>query len=121
MLYNVVLVSAVQEHESVICIHLALPSTASLPTPTHPFILTDPGAELPVLYSSFLPATYFTWGSVYMSKLLSRFVPPSPSPAGSTSPFSVLVSLFLLCKQVHQYHFSRFHMYVNTYFSLSDL
>ena len=42
----------------------------------------------------------------------------------STSPFSMSVSVFLPCKPVHLYHFSRFHIYVLIYdicFSLSDL
>ena len=33
----------------------------------------------------------------------------TPSPV-STSPFSTSVSLFLSCSQVHQHHFSRFHI-----------
>ena len=52
-------------------------------------------------------------GSVYMSVLLSQFIPPSPSPAGSTSPLSMSASLFLPCKQDHQYHFSKFHQSVS--------
>ena len=47
--------------------------------------------------------------------LLSQFVPPSPSPAVSTSPFSMSASLFLPYKQVHQYHSSTFHIYVLMY------
>ena len=49
----------------------------------------------------------------------SQFVPPSPSPAGSTSPFSTFVSLFLPWNYFPQYHFSRFYIYVliqNSYF-----
>ena len=41
-----------------------------------------------------------------MSVLISRFVPPPLSPL---CPLSV--SLFLPCKYVPLYHFSRFHMY----------
>ena len=54
--------------------------------------------------------------------LLSQVLPLS-LPAVSTSLISVSVSLFLPCKQVQQYHFSRLHMYALTYnicFSLSD-
>ena len=47
--------------------------------------------------------------------LLSQFVPPSPSPAEYTSPFSMSASLFLPCEQVDQYYFSRFHMYTLIY------
>ena len=47
---------------------------------------------------------------VHTSVLLSPFVPPSPSPAVFTGPFSTSASLFLPCKEVHQDHFSRFYM-----------
>ena len=58
-----------------------------------------------------------------MFQLLSQSVQSSPSPAVSTSLFSMSVSL-LLYKEVHQYHLSRFHIYTfiyNVCFSLSDL
>ena len=45
-------------------------------------------------------------------------------PLVSIRLFSTSVPLFLPCKQVHLYHFSRFHIYVLIYdicFSLSDL
>ena len=63
-------------------------------------------------------------GSVYRSMLFSRFIPPSLSPAASTSLLSTSVTLFLPSKQVHLYHFSRFYIYVFIYdmcFSLPDL
>ena len=47
-------------------------------------------ADLPVLCSCFPLAIYFTFGSVYMSILLSHFVPAYPSPS--------------LCPQVHSLH-----------------
>ena len=50
------------------------------PPPPAPGV-TENQAGLPVLYSSFPLAGYFTHGSVYVSTLLSQFVPPSPSPA----------------------------------------
>ena len=84
-------------------------------------VIIESQAGFPVLYS-FPLAICFTHGSVYLSMLLSQFVPPFCSPAVSTSPFSTSVSLFLPYKQVHQYHFSRFHIHVlihNMYFSLS--
>ena len=40
-----------------------------------------PGTEFPVLYSRFPLVIYFTQGSVYMSILISQFVPPSPPPS----------------------------------------
>ena len=74
--------------------------------------------------------TRLTWLStaqhsrVYMSMLLSQCIPLFASHAVSTSPFSTSVSLFLPCKQAHQYHFSRVHICALTYdicFSLPDL
>ena len=44
-----------------------------------PLVITAHQAELPVLYSSFPLAMYFTHGSVYMSILISQLIPPCPS------------------------------------------
>ena len=53
--------------------------------------ITEHQAELPVLYSNFPLAVYFIPGSVYMSRLISQFIPPSPSPHPmSTYPFLCL-------------------------------
>ena len=80
------------------------------------------------LDSSFLLVIYFIHISVYMSIPISQFIPPQPtphfSPLVSIRLISTSVSLFLPCKPVHLYHFSRFHIYALTYdicFSLSDL
>ena len=78
------------------------------------------------LYSRFLLVIYFIHISVYMSIPVSRFIPPTPHfpTLVSIRLFSTSVSLFLLCKPVHLYHFSRFHIYALIYdicFSLSDL
>ena len=83
MLCNVVLLLAIQQHESAIRIHMSSPSLASLPTPS-------PGchrawAEIPVLYNNFPLAICFTYGNTYVFMLLSPFVPPSLSPTMSTS------------------------------------
>ena len=53
-------------------------------------VVTKHGADLPGLCRCFPLAVYFTFGSVYMSMLLSHFVPACPSP----SP----------CPQVHSLH-----------------
>ena len=53
----------------------------------------------------------FTHGNVYVSMLLSQFVPPSSSPSASTSLFSMSASVLLPCRQFHQYHLSGFHIY----------
>ena len=59
------------------------PSGTSLPSPTpsHPSRLSqNTWFELPVLYSKFPLAIYFTHYNVNVSMLLSQFIPPSPSP-----------------------------------------
>ena len=67
---------------------MSLPLTSPSP-PSHPSGLSqNTGAELPVLYSSFPLAIYFTHGSVYFSKLVSLFIPPLSSPTVSTSLLS---------------------------------
>ena len=51
-----------------------------------------------VSYSNFPLTIYFTLGGVYISMPLSQFIPPSPFPTVSTSPFSMSVSLLMPCK-----------------------
>ena len=51
------------------------------------------------------------WTTItYTLMLLFQFIQPSPSLSVSTSPFSTSASLFMSCEQVHQCHFSRFHI-----------
>ena len=68
--------------------------------------------ELPISHSQFSLAICFTYGSVYVSMLLSRFVPFCASPTVSTSLLSMSASPLLPSKQVHQYLLSRFHIHV---------
>ena len=92
---------------------MPLPSSTFLPSPTpfHPARLSQSTS-----LSSLLLAICFTHGNVYISVLASQFTPPSPSPSESISSlFSKSVSLFLPSKQVHRYHFSRFHIYALIY------
>ena len=73
----------------------------------------------------------FIYITVYMSIPISQFIPPPPAQPPPCFPplvcirlFSTTVSLFLPCKPVHLYHFSRLHTYAliyDIYFSLSDL
>ena len=79
--------------------------------------------ELPVLYRRFSWVIYLIHSSVHILVPIHTR-PLSPYPKGSTHLFSTSVSLFLPCKQVQLYHFSRLHMYALIYdvcFSLSDL
>ena len=72
LLYNVVLVSAVQQCESATCTHTSPPSWASLPPSVPPLWgITEHQAELPALHGRFPLAVYFTHGSVNMSVLPS--------------------------------------------------
>ena len=90
------LVSAVQQRESTICIHIFPPSWTSLP-PSHP--LGHPRAPswapcviqpLPISY------IYITICNVYMSMLLSKFSTPSPSLCIYMSILNVCVSISAL-------------------------
>ena len=83
------LVSAVQQRESVIIIlYICSPSWASLSFP-HPTlqIISEHQAELCVLYISFPLAVCFAQESVYMSVLPFPFIPRSPSSTVSMSPY----------------------------------
>ena len=54
----------------------------------------------------------------------SLFIPPSLFPAVYTKSVPYVCILFLPCKQVHQYHFSRLHIYALIYdisFCLFDI
>ena len=105
-------------HEWVIILYIYVyiypPSGASIPPPILPLQgITKHQAELPVSYSSFPLVIYFKYDRVYLSMILSQFILPSPSPAVSTCHFSTYVFPFLLCKWVHQYRFSKFHIYMH--------
>ena len=72
---------------------------------------------------SFLLVTGFTHDRLCMSRLLSQFVPHSPSHTIVT-PSLFSPSPFPSYRSGHQYHFSRSHMYAlisDICFSLSDL
>ena len=100
-----------------IYIYIYISPLFSLSPPRSPplSVITEHQAELLVLCSYFPRASYLTHGSVYMSRLLSQSVPPSPSPTTSTNLFSMSASPFLLCKHDQQYSFPRFHIYALMY------
>ena len=67
---------------------------------------------------------FYTWYCMNVNTTLSIHPTLSFPYLVSTSLFCTSVSLFLSCKWVHQYHFSRFRMYVlicDICFSLSNL
>ena len=78
-------------------------SLLSLSTAIPPLqVITEHRAELPVLYSSFPLAIYFTHGHVHMPVLLSQFVTPS---------------LPTLCSQVRSLHLHLYSCSANKFIS----
>ena len=73
--YSVVLVSAVQQSESAVCIHPCPPSWTSVNPATHLFCLSEHQAELPVLYSTFPLALCFIHG-LHICQSVSQFILP---------------------------------------------
>ena len=83
-----------------VCIYPHIPSLLGLP-PTLPIpplqVVTKHRADLPVRCSCFPVAIYFTSGSVYMSMLLSHFVPVYPSPSLCPQVLSLHLHLYSCC------------------------
>ena len=118
LLYNVVLVYAVQESESVIYIHIhALCS--GFPATSIPLLqaITEPHAELPLESSSVLLASYFTQDSVYMSSPISQLTQPLPQSPCSHVCSLVSVSLFLTL--FHFFLIHHFKLFLHFSYSLS--
>ena len=102
--------SAIQQHASAANAHVPPPAAHPTGLGHHRARSSRAGQRVP-------------WWCTHVSAN-SQFVPPSPSPAPFTSPFSTSVSIFLPCKEVHQYHFSRLYIYVlicDICFSLTSL
>ena len=113
-----------QTSHKYIYVYICPPSSAPFPLISPLQVIADCQTRFPVLHSNFQLAMYLTHDNVYISVLLSQFFPPSPCPAVSTGLSSTSPFPFLPCKQLHQYHFSRLHIYALIYgicFSLSDL
>ena len=98
------------------------PTSTPPPTPIPLlWVITQHQAELPVFYSRFSLAIYFTHGSIYTSILFSQFFPLSPSPHVHMPILYISISIPAL-KIGSSVHFSRFHIYALIYdicFSLS--
>ena len=80
LLYNIMLVSAMHQHESAIGIHMSPPSWNSLPLPTPSHPLDCQRAQFESWVMQPVPAGCLICGSVRVSVLLAPFVPPSPPP-----------------------------------------
>ena len=80
LLYNIMLVSAIHQHESVIGVHMSLPSWTSFPPPipSHPLwchrVSDSSTLHLP---ANFHLLSNFTYGNACGSMLLIQFFPPS--------------------------------------------
>ena len=97
----------------------------TLPIPPF-YVVAKHQVDLPMLCSCFPLAIYFTFGSVYMSMLLSHFAPAYPSPSKCPQVHSLRLRLYSCPapRFIRTIFFLRFHIYVLTYgvsFSLSDL
>ena len=117
------------------CMYTYIPSLLSpVPTPpSHPsrwsqstklssLCYAAASHQLSVLHMEVYGSVYNPHGSVYATPI-SKFFPTSLSPALFTCPFSKPAFLFLPCKQVHLYRFSKFYIYAlihDVCFSLSD-
>ena len=123
------MVYAIHQCESAIGMYTCVSSLFnSSPTslPTHPSRSSTALHQLwvPCIIHQTSTGYLFTYGNVYVSMLFSQIIPPFPFPIESKSLFFMCVSPLLPCKSFHQYHLSRFHVYVFIYnicLSLSDL
>ena len=91
--------NTIQQPESAISIHISPPSCMSPPSlPLHPTPLGCHRALgwAPCVIQQFLLAFYFTYVNVYVSMLLSQFVPPSPSSVVSTNLFFIYMYPFFI-------------------------
>ena len=90
-------------------------------------VVTKHRADLPVLCSCFPLVICFTFRSVYMSMLLSHFIPayPSPSPCPQVHSLHLrLIPVLPLGSSEPFFFFFRFHIYVLAYsicFSLEEI
>ena len=125
------LLSAVEQSESAICIHIYPYPLPLAPSSHPPYLPPLGGHKAPSWFPcamQLLPTSYFTCGSVYMSILPSRLIPASPSPhhlksipyvcvfipvlpLGSSEPFSFEFHIYVLA------HGNCFSL---TYFPLHD-
>ena len=103
LLYRILLFSVKHQHESAIGVHRSSSSWNSLssPSPSHLSKLF----ELPDTYNKSLLAIYFAHDNVSFCVTLYIHLTLS-------SPLPMSISLFFI---IHQYHHSRFHIYVCQY------
>ena len=126
MLYNVVLVSAAQQHKSVIIIYICpLPLEPSSPPPSTPlYVITECQAGLPVLYTASYQL-FILHTRAYICKCYSLSLSRPLLPWLSTQVRSLCLHLYACpANRLISVIFLDFHMYTLIYdicFSLSDL
>ena len=126
LLYRILLFSVIYQQESAIDTPMSPPSWISL--------LSSSQSHLSILLqspcvSSLSHMANFHWLSIVHMLLcfhvsLSIYLTLSLLPSSCVHLFSKSVFPLLLCKQIHQYHLSRFHIYTlvyDIYISFSDL
>ena len=93
-------VSAIHQCKSVIITYVYIYTHTYLHPHSTPLRCHSTSGWAPFLCSSssLLLSIYLTHDSIYVSILFSQFASLSPSPTVSTSPFSMPMSSFILCK-----------------------
>ena len=123
MLYNIVVVFAIHQHESPtgdMCVSI-------FELHSHlPLLFIPLGCPRALGLSALLHASSLHWSSILhmVSMLFSQIISPLPSPTESKSLFFASVSLLLPCVYDHHYHLSKFHIHAFIFsigVSLSDL
>ena len=107
-------------------VHMCPPIPNPLPTsfPTLSlWVVPETDFECPTSCIKLALVIYFPYSNIYVSRLFSQVIPPSPSPTQSKSLFFTSVSLLLPCIQDRHYHLSKSHIYALIYcicIALSD-
>ena len=125
LLYNFVLVSAIQQHESDIYIHTHIYAYIRIYIYMYVCICTSllslhllsPFHHSSLLQSIRQGSHCFTQDSVYMAILLSQFGPPSPSAAVPTSLFSTRFISTIFLNSMYMHYYMILFFLLLTYFS----
>jgi len=89
------------------------------PTPHHPTHLDHQRALSWAPLAPLPTSSLFTHGSAHLSIPISQFIPPSLTLHSACPHICSLQFLFLPCRLIHLYHFSRFHIHVVMYLFFS--
>ena len=116
MIYNVVLVSATHQHESVIGIHPLLLEPPSNPTTSHPCRLSQDTGLSSLCYTEASHQLFILRMVMYMFQCCSLNSSHPLLPLLCPQVCSLRLHLYCLpCKQIYQYHFSRVYIQIDRY------